>query len=188
MSDPEVLDLTVDEEDKKKTQKLDLAALAREREARRRSRRSACPLRGRRAPVPEARRRRRRDARADSPGPRRGQEDGPAATDREALPVPGVAPRPQVDAALPLLAPDSRAAPTPRVHRSETGARGQARGARAVAPRPAPRPRRGTVRRRGASGRGGLRRVLVVRRVMLLASSSNCARLLYSIFIAIGRL
>ena len=38
MSDPEVLDLTVDEEDKKKAPKLDLAALAREREARRRSR------------------------------------------------------------------------------------------------------------------------------------------------------
>ena len=32
MSDPEVLDLTVDEEDKKKAPKLDLAALARERE------------------------------------------------------------------------------------------------------------------------------------------------------------
>ena len=37
MSDPEVVDLTV-AEDKKKTQKLDLAKLAREREARRRSR------------------------------------------------------------------------------------------------------------------------------------------------------
>jgi len=38
MSDPEVLDLTVDEEDKKNAPKLDLAALAREREARRQSR------------------------------------------------------------------------------------------------------------------------------------------------------
>ena len=38
MSDPEVLDLTVDEEDKKKAPKLDLAKLAREREARRQSR------------------------------------------------------------------------------------------------------------------------------------------------------
>ena len=42
----------------------------------------------RRAALPQTRRRRRRDARADGPGPRRGQEDGPATADREALPVP----------------------------------------------------------------------------------------------------
>ena len=79
---------------------------------------------------------------------RAGEKTGPAAT-TYALPVPGVAPRPQVDAALPLLAPDSRAAPTPRVHRSQSGARGcrQALGRRSAT---APRPRRGTVQGEGA--------------------------------------